>query len=482
MNFRAVLHLISFVPVVLGMALLTCWATAAHFGDPLVASRGFAYSAGLSFLAGLALWATTRGPVDLSRRDGVGIVMFGWLITVVIGALPFQLCGTMTGPVSALFESVSGFTTTGASVLDQLESVPRGILLWRALTHFFGGMGILVLCVAVIPFLGVGGMQIYRAEMAGPSKDRLTPRIASTAKLLWGIYVLLNAVQTLLLHLAGMSWFDAVCHSFAAVATGGFSTRTISIQAFDSVAIEVILTVFMFLGGVNFALHLRLLRARDLSVFRDPELRLFAILIAAASGVIVWNTWGLQHDTLAGSARGVVFTVVSIITTTGFSTDDFAAWPGLAQLVLLLLMLVGGCAGSTAGGMKNIRILVLFKQTLREFRLFLQPQAVYQVKVGRQLVEPETVNNITAFFFVFILTFVAGSALMACYVPDLKTAVSATAATLGNVGPGFGSVGPLLNYGAIPDGGKLVLIFCMLLGRLELYTLLVVLLPSFWKR
>lgn len=482
MNFRPVLHLISFIPLVLGAALLACWGTAEYFADPLVARRGFAYAAGLSVLVGLLLWALTRGPVDLSRREGVGIVMFGWLITVVIGALPFEFCGTMANPLAALFESVSGFTTTGASVLDNLESMPRGILLWRALTHFFGGMGILVLCVAVIPFLGVGGMQIYRAEMAGPSKDRLTPRIASTAKLLWGIYVALNLLQIILLRVAGMSWFDAVCHSFAALATGGFSTRTASVQAFDSVTIEAILTIFMFLGGVNFALHLRVLRGHDLSVLRDPELRLYLILISAASLVIGWNTWGIHHETLWGSLRSVVFTVVSIITTTGFSTADFDTWPGLSKLVLLLLMVVGGCAGSTAGGMKNIRVLVLFKQTLREFRLFLQPQAVYQVKVGRQPVETETVNNITAFFFVFILTLVIASALMACFVPDLMTAVSSVAATLGNVGPGFGNVGPLLNYGAVPDGGKVVLIFCMLLGRLELYTLLVVLMPSFWKR
>ena len=482
MNFRPVLHLISFIPLVLGVALLVCWGTAEHFADPLTARRGFAYAAGLSVLTGLLLWTFTRGPVDLSRRDGVGIVMFGWLITVIIGALPFQFCGTMANPLAALFESVSGFTTTGASVLDHLETMPRGILLWRALTHFFGGMGILVLCVAVIPFLGVGGMQIYRAEMAGPSKDRLTPRIASTAKLLWGIYLALNALQIVLLRAAGMSWFDAVCHSFAAVATGGFSTRTASVQAFDNVAIEAILTIFMFLGGVNFALHLRVLRGRDWTILGDPELRLYILLIAAASLVIGWNTWGTHHATMLGSARHVLFTVVSIITTTGFSTADFDTWPGLSKLVLLLLMVVGGCAGSTAGGMKNIRVLVLFKQTLREFRLFLQPQAVYQVKVGRQPVEPETVNNITAFFFVFILTLVVASALMACFVPDLMTAVSSVAATLGNVGPGFGSVGPLLNYGNVPDGGKLVLIFCMLLGRLELYTLLVVLMPSFWKR
>lgn len=482
MNFRPVLHLISFIPLVLGLALLSCWGTAEYFDDPSLARSGFAYSAGLSILTGILLWALTRGPVDLSRRDGVGIVMFGWIITVGIGALPFLFGRTITSIPSALFESVSGFTTTGASVLDNLEALPRSILLWRAITHLIGGMGILVLCVAVIPYLGVGGMQIYRAEMAGPSKDRLTPRIASTAKLLWGVYVLLNVTEIALLRVAGMSWFDSVCHAFASVATGGFSTRTVSVLAYDNLWIEIILTVFMFLGGVNFALHLRALRGDVLNFFRDPEFRLYLILIALATLVISVNTWGHPHTTAAGTVRPVLFTVVSLITTTGFSTENFDAWPALSKFVLLLLMLVGGCAGSTAGGMKNIRVLVLFKQTLREFRLFVQPQAVVQVKVGRQLVEPETVNNITAFFFVFILTFIGATACMAYFTPDLTTAVSSVAATLGNVGPGFGTVGPLLNYGSVPDGGKIVLIATMLLGRLELYTLLVVLMPSFWKR
>lgn len=482
MNFRAVFHLISFIPLVLALALLACWGVAGVSGDPWQARSGLAYSAALAFLAGIALWTFTRGPVDLSRRDGVGIVAFGWFVTVVLGAVPFLLCGTVDNAVAALFESVSGFTTTGASVLDNLEALPRGILLWRSITQFLGGMGILVLCVAVIPFLGVGGMQIYRAEMAGPAKDRLTPRIASTAKLLWGVYVLLNAVQIVLLRLFGMGWFDAVCHAFSTVATGGFSTRTTSIQAFDSTAIEVIVTVFMFLGAVNFGLHLRALRGDVLAYFRNPEFRLFAVLLGLAALWIGVDTWGSHHDSIGGTARSVVFTVVSIMTSTGFATEDFGAWPALSAYVLLLLMVVGGSAGSTAGGMKCIRILVLIKQTMREFRLFLQPQAIYHVKVGRQIIEPEIVNNITAFFFVFILTFAAATAVMASLTPDLMTAVSAVCAMLSNIGPGLGAVGPSSTYAAIPDAGKIVLILCMLLGRLELYTLLVVLMPNFWRK
>lgn len=465
----------------IGLFLLACWGVGHHLGDPAAAQLGLARSAAISFVLGLALWLATRGPVDLSRRDGVGIVTFGWLITVLLGALPFLLCGVIRDPIGALFESVSGFTTTGASVIADVEAAPRGILLWRAVTHFLGGMGILVLCVAVIPFLGVGGMQIYRAEMAGPSKDRLTPRIASTAKLLWGVYLLLTVSLIALLKGYGMEWFDAVCHAFATVATGGFSTRNISIEAFDSVALERVIIVFMFLSGVNFALHLRCLRGQLFCYARDPEFRLYGLLIAGAVAAIVIDRWS-GPDHLFSSAHHALFAVVSIITTTGFSTADFDTWPALSKLVLLGLMVVGGCAGSTAGGLKNIRVLVLFRQMAREVRRFLQPQAVYQVKVGRQLVESEVVSTITAFFFIFTAVFVVASGLMAYFTRDLAAAVSSVAATLGNVGPGFGSVGPLSNYAAVPDGGKLVLIVCMLMGRLELYTLLVVLMPSFWKR
>ena len=481
MNFRPVFHLISFVPLLVGVCLLACWGVSRWADDAAVAQHGFALSAAISLLLGLILWLVTRGPVDLNRRDGVGIVTFGWLLTVLLGALPFILCGTITDPISALFESVSGFTTTGASVIADVESAPRGILLWRAVTHFLGGMGILVLCVAVIPFLGVGGMQIYRAEMAGPSKDRLTPRIASTAKLLWGVYLLLNIMLIGLLKVLGMDWFDAVCHGFATLATGGFSTRNISIAAFQSPAIETAIIVFMFLGGVNFALHLRALRGQVTCYARNPEFRLYALIILCAIGAIALDRWP-GPGTLGENLHQTLFAVVSIITTTGFSTSDFDTWPALSKLVLLGLMVVGGCAGSTAGGLKNIRVLVLFRQMAREVRRFLQPQAVYHVKVGRQLVESEVVSTITAFFFIFTAVFVVASGVMAFITRDLAVAVSSVAASLGNVGPGFGSVGPLSNYAAIPGSGKLVLLICMLLGRLELYTLLVVLMPSFWRR
>ncbi len=482
MNVRAVFHLISFLPLVLGVSMLLCWLVGAQMDDPWSAQRAFALSAAISLLTGSVIWTTTRGAVDLNRRDGVGIVAFGWLLCTFLGALPFVL-SKVTGTVAdAWFESVSGFTTTGASVLTNLEETPRSILLWRALTQFLGGMGILVLCVAILPLLGSGGMQIYRAEAAGPSKDRLTPRIANTAKLLWAVYAGMTLLQLIILKILGMSWFDAICHAVTTTATGGFSTRTASIAAYQNPAIEWTIILFMFMAGINFALHWRLLRGEALAWWRDPEWRLYAFIIVSAILVVGLNAGATVSGETGVTWRSAAFSVISIITTTGFGTDDYTRWPALSQYVLLGLMFIGGCAGSTAGGIKMIRVLVLLKQVSRELKLFIQPQAIYHVKIGRQVIDPEIVSMISAFFIIFLMLFIGASVLMMVFIPDSKTAISAVASALGNVGPGLGAVGPAGAYDFIPSSGKVVLSVCMLLGRLELYTLLVILIPRFWRR
>jgi trk system potassium uptake protein TrkH len=350
------------------------------------------------------------------------------------------------------------------------------------MTHFFGGMGVLVLCVAILPFLGVGGMQIYRAEMPGPSKDRLTPRIATTAKLLWGVYVFLCVVEAALLRLGGMSWFDAFCHAFATMATGGFSTRTASVAAYNSVYIESVIILFMFLAGVNFALNYRALRGRPLCYFRDPEFRFYLGALLTATAAIFVNIYRSVYPSLGHAVRAALFQATSIMTTTGFCTEDSDCWPGASKIILVLLMFIGGCAGSTGGGMKNIRVFVLLKKVLREIRLFMQPQAVLKVKIGLEPVSQEVISHISAFFIVFVLVFAGGALAMTLFTPDLQTAVTSVIATLGNIGPGFGAVGAVQNYAAIPAGGKVCLTALMLLGRLELYTVLIVLLPSFWRR
>lgn len=468
--------------VVVGLAIGLCAGISWFYADPLSVRMAMAQSSGIVTTVGLLLFLLTRGEVDLSRRDGFGIVTFGWLAAALFGSLPFIMTGVIVDPIAAIFETMSGFTTTGASVLTDLEAIPRGVLFWRAMTHFFGGMGVLVLCVAILPFLGVGGMQIYRAEMPGPSKDRLTPRIATTAKLLWGVYVFLCVAEAALLRVGGMTWFDAFCHSFATMATGGFSTRTASVAAYNSAYIEIVIIVFMFLAGVNFALTFRALRGNPMCYLRDPEFRLYLGTWLAATAIIVFNLYGSVYQSLGHSIRAAFFQSTSMMTTTGFYTEDFDLWPSASKVVLVLLMFVGGCAGSTGGGIKNIRILVMMKKVLREIRLFMQPQAVMKVKIGDQSVSQEVVSHISAFVLLFVIVFAFGSLVMTMFTPDLQTAVTSVIATLGNIGPGLGGVGAIQNYSAIPSAGKAFLTLLMLLGRLELYTVLIVLLPSFWRK
>jgi len=482
MNTRAVLHVISFLLIVVGLTLAACWLAAGYFGDPPEARFALLVSASATLAIGLASWLATRGEHELSWRDGIGIGTLGWFAVTLLGALPYILSGVIPGFVAALFESVSGFTTTGASVIAVVEPVPRSILLWRATTHFLGGMGILVLCVAVFSFLGVGGMQLYRAEVAGPSKDRLTPRIAGTAKLLWGVYVVICSLQILLLKLGGMSWFDAVCHSFATVATGGFSTRSTSIAAYNSLYIEIVTIAFMFLGGMNFALHYAAIRGGLKTYFRDSEFRFYLGIWAIACVIVALNTWHSIYPTLGAALRNSVFSVTSLMSTTGFSTADFDRFPATSKLILLLAMLIGGCVGSTGGGIKQLRVHVALKKTARRIKLFMHPNAVVQIKVNREPVDDDIVSNILGFIVLYLMTFAIAATIMTIFTRDLLSAVSSVIATMGGVGPGLGLVGPLQNYAAIPAGGKIVLIFCMLLGRLEFYTLLALCFPSFWKK
>jgi len=343
-------------------------------------------------------------------------------------------------------------------------------------------MGILVLCVAILPILGGGGMPLYRAEVAGPSKDRLTPRITSTAKLLWGVYVLINGLEIVLLRFGGMSWFDAVCHSFATLATGGFSTRTVSIAAYNSLYIEIVIVVFMLIGAANYALHYRLLRGDARSVFRDSELRFFLGFWLIGCLLVTLVTWYSIYPTLGSALRNSVFSFTSLATTTGFATADFDQWPATAKMILLVAMLIGGCVGSTGGGIKHLRILVALKKIARRVRLFMYPQAVMQIKMNGETVEDNIVSMILGYIVLYLLTMAVAATLMTLFTKDLLTAVSSVIATMSGVGPGFSAVGPLQNYAAIPAGGKIVLILCMLLGRLEFYTLLALFFPTFWKK
>lgn len=483
MNKRAVFHLVSYMTLVIGVAIVGCAGVSYYYAEPLNIQMSLLYSGLITMLCAIAVGVLTRGKINLSRRDGFGVVTFGWISATLFGSLPYILSGVIPHPISAMFETMSGFTTTGASVLSELEALPRGIHFWRALTHWFGGMGVLVLCVAILPFLGVGGMQIYRAEMPGPSKDRLTPRITTTAKLLWGVYALLTLVETLLLKFVGkMGWFDSLCHTFGTMATGGFSTRSASVGAFDSAIIDTIIIVFMFLAGINFSLHYHALTGKPGRYFRDPEFRFYFIFLACASLFITLNIWFDGAGPLGHCFREATFTATSIMTTTGFATADFDQWPNASRLLLVVMMFVGGCAGSTGGGMKVVRVFIMFKKMVRELKLFMRPSAVIQMKLGGKPVGQEIISHISAFFAIFLLVFALGSFIMTFFTPNLETAATSVIATLGNIGPGLNAVGATQNYAAIPPMGQGILTIFMLLGRLELYTVLILFLPSFWKR
>jgi len=482
MNFKVVFHLISFLLLMLA-AVMGCVAGVSYLmGDSAGVWHGMLWSATVTLIIGAAMWIFTRVKIELSRREGIGIVVFGWFFSTLLGCLPFIFTGALSSPFDAFFESCSGLTTTGASVMSDLENHSRAILLWRACSHFLGGMGILVLVVAIIPYLGVGGMQIYRAEVTGPSKDRLTPRIASTAKLLWGVYIIMNIALIALLKLGGMDWFDSVCHAFATISTGGFSTRSTSIAAFDSVYIETVIIVFMLLSGMNFALHFKALRGDVLCYFKDSECKLFILVWAIALTFITANLAASSDLTWSQAIRHAAFYVTSLLTCTGFGTVDYNVWPVFSQTMLIMLFIIGGCAGSTSGGIKQMRFMVLLKKMTRDVKSFLKPQAVYTVKIGSQIIAPEFVFNITVFFFIYLFTVAGGTVILSIYSMDIMTAFSSVIACIGNIGPGFSSVGPMSNYAHLPDSAKTVLSLVMIMGRLEFYTLLVILLPTFWRK
>jgi trk system potassium uptake protein len=479
MNWGYILNVIGVVVLFIGfsMALPLGYALLQEDGTGGMLAVSMIVTMGLGLLLHL-LFRRSKN-VIISHREGMTIVTMGWIFAGLAGALPF-LAHFPSG-IDAVFESFSGFTTTGASILTDIESLPRSILLWRSLTHWLGGMGIIVLSLAILPFLGVGGMQLYKAEVSGPAPDKLRPRIRDTAILLWKVYLLFTAVQTVLLLLGGMDLFDALCHTFGTVATGGFSTKNASVGHFNSAYIEGVITFFMFICGINFALHFQLLRGRPLAMWRDPEFRFFSWTVLIFTVVAVAYLFQ-EYGSLTLAFRYGIFQVVSILTTTGFGTADYGLWAPVIQVVLLSCMFIGGCAGSTAGGMKCMRIMLLLKQANKEIMRLIHPHSVSQLKLGGRIVKPEVLSGIFGFFVLFMGLFVVSSFLLAAMGVDVLTSFAAVAATIGNIGPGLGSVGPAENYAHMPQAGKVLLTMCMLLGRLEIYTVILLFVPEFWKK
>ena len=474
-NVRGVLFMLGRLLLALAFALLVPGILAQYLHEgvrwPFYISAAAAGALGLS----LERVFHQAGAFRFGRREAFVLVSAAWLVATLAGALPFILANGAGFAVDAVFESASGFTTTGASIFADVESLPRAFLLWRALTHWIGGMGIIVLGIAILPKLAVGGMELLAAEAPGPIQEKLTPRIAQTAKALWGIYVLLTLVEIGALLLLGMGPFDAVTHTFATMATGGFSTRNASISAFESPAIEWTVTLFMVLAGASFAIHYQWLRGRFRVAARDPELRLYLMIIVGASAAVLLNLALAGVTTsLAEGARLATFQVVTIVTTTGFATADFDGWPDVSRMVLFLLMFAGGCAGSTGGSVKIVRLLIIFKKIAVDLKRMLQPRAVLPVRIGSQGVSDEVVSSVTTFFVLFLLSFVFGGLSLTVLGIEPMTAFSASAACLGNIGPGFGGVGPTMNYAGLPQLAKALLAVLMVVGRLELYTVMVI--------
>lgn len=461
------------------MATSIFWAVWDNNTDSV---HNFAIASALSAGLGAILVAFGKRSADRIRaRDAVVTVGIGWLAVCIVGAVPFLLEGAFSHPADAFFESVSGFTTTGASALVDVESQTRALLWWRSLTQWLGGMGIIVLFIAIFPHLGVGAGQLFRSEAPGPIKERLRPKLRQTSLRLWYIYLGLTVSCAVSLWAAGMSHFDAMCHALATLATGGFSTMNGSIGAFSSVMIETVIFVFMFLAGVNFVLYYRAVQGHPGAIWRDPEFRTYVTILALAT-VLIAVTILPDRSGIVEALRHAGFQVVSLATTTGFGTDDYDAYAPFARLLLVGLMFVGGSAGSTAGGIKIARLMVIGRVLMNQLVKTFQPGAVLAVKIGKTPIESDTVRTVGVFFAAFVGLFFAGSLALTLMGLDILTASSAVLASLANIGPGLNLVGPTNNYAFVPPGGKVILSLLMITGRLEIFTVLALLVPSFWRK
>ena len=449
-----------------------------------------------TMFAGVFAMYYTRGHrKEVKKKEGYIIVTFGWIVMSISGMLPYIFSGAIPDITNAFFETISGYTTTGASIMDDIESMPEGILFWRSLTHWIGGMGIIVLAIAILPLLGIGGMQLFAAEAPGPSADKLHPRITDTAKRLWLIYVGYTIAETILLKLAGMSFFDAINHALATLSTGGFSTKNASVAHWnDQPMIQYIIIVFMILAGTNFVLSYFAFKGKVQRIFKDEEFRFYLLFIAVATvivGLVIYFQANISELTpgypmvlgkLESSFRHALFQIVAVITTTGFVTADFTQWTSFLTIFFFGLFFVGGSAGSTSGGIKVMRHLLIIKNGVLEFKRTLHANAVIPVRYNNKTVKEEIVYNIIGFFVLYMLLFIIGAMVLGFLGLDFESAIGGAASSLGNVGPALGSLNPVSNFNSLPDLAKWWCGFLMLAGRLELFTVLILLTPYFWKR
>ncbi|ANW97030.1 potassium transporter [Wenyingzhuangia fucanilytica] len=494
LNYKIILSFLGLTSMMNGFFMLLSEPFSWYYHEQ--ASYGILSAGVITILFGLILWFFNRkANKDIQKREGYLIVTLGWLMLTLTGTLPYLMTGTITSFPNAIFETISGYSTTGASILTDIESVSKGVLFWRSATHWIGGMGIIVLTVAILPLLGIGGMQLFVAEAPGPSTDKLHPRITQTAKRLWLIYFSLTMAEFLLLKIAGMSWFDAINHAMATLSTGGFSTKNDSVAYWNhNPFIQYIIIGFMFVAGANFVLSYYALKGKTLKIFKNEEFRYYFVLTVLVTIAITVLIVCFQDPTLLTSVhhpmvwgkvesafRHAAFQVVSVLTTTGFITADYTMWCSIATALIFSLFFIGGSAGSTSGGVKVVRHVIMIKNSLLELKKQLHPKAIISVRYNGSRVSRVIIFNILSFFVIYMLIFILSTIVLTLLGLDFHSAIGAAASCLGNIGPGLGQLGPVNNYAHLSDIAKLFCSFLMLIGRLELFTVLIVLTPYFWK-
>ncbi len=489
MHVKSILNILGAILALTGFTMMVPALIAWGYNEPDLV--GHLQSMGICMGIGIPVWLFTRKSRSLNNKDGFVIVTLSWLLVALAGAMPFYLSGAIPNFTDAWFESMSGVTTTGATIIGNpntlphlpngIESLTHGVLYWRSFIQWIGGMGIIVFTIAILPLLGVGGVQLFKAEVPGPVSDKIRPRVKETAKILWMVYVGLTAAEAILLSISGMSWFDAICHAFTTLPTGGFSTQNASIAAYANPAIHYIIILFMFIAGVNFFLHFRSLTGNIKISFKDPEFLAYIGITFAATLFIFLNIASAQGEWTHDNFLSSLFQSVSILTTTGYVSADYEIWPFFSQYLILILMFIGAMGGSTGGGMKVARIILLVKYAATETRRMLHSRAIIPIRIGDRYIGEDVVRNTLGFFLFYISIFGITALILTTLNLDIESAIGAAASAIGNIGPGLGAFGPTDNYALLHPMGKWMLTFCMLLGRLEIFTIMVLFSRTFWK-
>ncbi len=478
---KAIIRIIGILLLLETVFLLICSGVSLYYRDD--ALMAFLETAGITAGVGmLSVFMMRKSALQLTRRDGYILVSFAWVVFSIFGMLPFYLSGYIPGITDAFFETMSGFSTTGATILDNIETLPHGLQFWRCMTQWIGGLGIILFTIAVLPIFGVSGLQVFAAEASGPTHDKVHPRIGVTAKWIWSIYVGITLLLTILLRIGGMDWFDCICHAFSTAGTGGFSTRQDSIAYFHSSYIEYVISIFMFICGINFTVLLLFVNRKFKKSFQDAELRWYFWSVVLFTGLITVILYGTSPMGEEEAFRNALFQVISLHTSTGFATADYMQWAPITWGMFLVLMVVGACAGSTTGGLKCIRILILAKVLRNEFKRILHPNAVLPVRVNTQVVSPGIVSTVLAFCFFYLLITSVSTLLMLAMGVGFNESIGCVISSLGNMGVSLGEMGPAYSWSALPDLAKWLMAFLMLLGRLELFTVLLLFTPDFWRR